>query len=196
MKDVKCTLIFGGLVSSKPARKTSRKAAYKFEDKNTFNSRLAVPRGVSEVVDGLRLPAAVKEHLKHSQVWSKWAEIVGPDLSRVTFPLELRARVLIVSVAHQAWAQQLHFLKPSILTNIRSICRDADIKDVQFRVGKVPVQTLKKSNEDAFDKTETKSVPLSERQEMTLRAVEDPELRESIRRAMEAAQGRQKFPSS
>jgi len=37
-----------------------------------------------------------------------------------------------------------------------------------------------------------KNEPLSERQEMTLRAVEDPDLRDSIRRAMEAAQANPK----
>ncbi len=41
-----------------------------------------------------------------------------------------------------------------------------------------------------------KNEPLSERQEMTLRAVEDEGLRGSIRRAMEAAQANPKNPKT
>ncbi len=144
--------------------------------------RESAPRGVSQLLDNLRLPASVKDHLKHSEVWTRWIEIVGPELSRVTSPLELKSKTLIVTVVHQAWAQQLHFLKASLLAKIRVVCEDAQISDIYFRVGKVaqPESILPEL------KPTRKKQPLSERQEMTLRAVEDEELRASIRRAMEA----------
>ncbi len=146
------------------------------------------PKEVSQLLDRLRLPASVKDHLKHSSVWTRWMEVVGPDLFRVTAPLELKSKTLVISVLHQAWAQQLHFLKASILTKIRQVCDDAEINDIQFRVGKVSHPEL-----PHFDSRPTmkQKIPLSERQEMTLRAVEDEELRASIRRAMESWSGSQ-----
>jgi hypothetical protein len=150
-----------------------------------MKSRGGKPKDFSEVMGGLRLPASVKDHLAHSEVWTRWLEIVGPELSKVTSPLELKSKVLIVTVVHQAWAQQLHFLKASILAKIRMICESTKIQDIQFRVGKVFDRSMIESDKSLSFRPK-KNVPLSERQEMTLRAVEDPDLRASIRRAMEA----------
>jgi len=155
-------------------------------------SRGGNPKEVSRLLENLRLPASVKDHLRHSEVWTRWFEIVGTELSRVTSPLELKSKILFVTVAHQAWAQQLHFLKASLLNKIRLVCEESQINDIQFRVGKVlPVPFVPRS-----DFRLLKNEPLSERQEMTLRAVEDPDLRDSIRRAMAAAQANPKNISS
>lgn len=142
-----------------------------------------------DILGGVRLPKAVKEHLRNHEIWSKWNEIVGVELSRLTSPLELKSRVLEIQVAHQAWAQQLQFLKPSILGKIRSLCPSAQVKDLQFRVGKI-AKPIANETDEFKRKLKDRSAKLSERQEMTLRAVEDPDLRAVIRRAMEAASKR------
>lgn len=143
------------------------------------------PVGLGSIIGKMRFPASVRDHVKNHQIWTRWNEIVGLELSKVTSPIEIRNRTLWIHVAHQAWAQQLHFLKPSILGKIRSQCPQAKLKDLQFRVGRI-----NSLNQDSPEQKNlgVRQVPvrLSERQEMTLRAVEDPELRESIRRAMEA----------
>jgi hypothetical protein len=142
------------------------------------------PSTIKDIFSGLRWPKVVKDHLKNYELWSKWDEIVGIELSRVTQPGDLKQKTLTVSVAHQAWAQQLHFLKASILTKIRAICPDAEIKDLHFKVGMIPVKKPATSSKKDLPKGDIG--PLPERLEMTLRAVEDPELRGAIRRAMEA----------
>lgn len=144
---------------------------------------------LSSIIGGMRFPASVRDHVKNHQIWSKWADIVGPELSKVTAPLEMRNKNLVIQVAHQAWAQQLHFLKPSILGKIRAHCPQSKLKDLQFRVGKIQKAAQTSSSAKSLISSES-SVRLSERQEMTLRAVEDPELRASIRSAMEAAAAR------
>jgi hypothetical protein len=142
---------------------------------------------VSDILGGVRLPKSVKDHVKNHEIWSKWFEIVGNELSRVTAPAELKGKTLEVNVAHQAWAQQLHFLKPSILGKIRALCPQAVIKDLHFKVGKIeiilPAEIGKQKTSAGVS---GQPVKLSERLEMTLRAIEDPELRATIRSAMEA----------
>lgn len=140
--------------------------------------------GVESILGKMRLPKEVKDHLKNHEIWSKWYEIVGFELSRVTYPSELKGKTLLINVAHQAWAQQLHFLKISILGKIRGLCPQSQISDLQFRVGKVIPTAIPELEVPP----EKRAVParLSERLEMTLRAVEDPDLRASIRKAMEA----------
>lgn len=144
--------------------------------------------GVSELLGDLKLPSSVQTHLQNHSIWSKWAEIVGPELFRVTTPLEIKGHTLVVQVAHQAWAQQLHFLRTSILGKVRSICGETFLKDLQFRVGTIEskAEPAMKKDEEKTELRSLASIKLSERQEMTLRAVEDPELRESIREAMQA----------
>jgi len=142
-----------------------------------------------DVLDRMRLPKQVKDHIKNHEIWSKWAEIVGHELSRLTFPVELKSKCLEVMVAHQAWAQQLQFLKPSILGKIRNLCPAAAVNDLHFRVGKI--QAPRNQEQERFQRQiQTRPARLTERQEVTLRAVEDPELRSAIRRAMEAASKR------
>jgi len=143
----------------------------------------------SDILGGVRLPKQVKDHLKGGEIWAKWEQIVGLELSRLTSPQELKSKVLEIRVAHQAWAQQLQFLKPSILGKIRGLCPTAQVKDLEFRVGKVEKrETGEKNNFEK--KLRSRSARLTERQEITLRAVEDPNLREAIRSAMEAASKR------
>ncbi|PIR23452.1 MAG: hypothetical protein COV44_02710 [Deltaproteobacteria bacterium CG11_big_fil_rev_8_21_14_0_20_45_16] len=155
------------------------------------SSRKGEMRSFSDVLGNVRLPSTVKEHLKNHHIWSRWLEIVGPELHRVTAPLEIKNHALVISVAHQAWAQQLHFLRPSILAKIRCICPDSKLKDLQFRVGEIV------RSEETQTKDSSEGLPsflgdgtLTERQEMTLRAVEDPDLRMSIRQAMQAEKRR------
>jgi len=73
---------------------------------------------------------------------------------------------------------------------IRACSDQSRIKDLQFRVG--PVQQINSVQPTRDQKPELKDGPirLSERQEMTLRAVENDDLRGSIRRAMEAEAAR------
>ena len=146
---------------------------------------------ISDIMGGIKLPKSVKDHVKNYEIWTKWVEIVGPELSRVTSPTELKGKTLEIHVAHQAWAQQLHFLKPSILGKIRTLCPRAGIKDLHFKVGKIELTSSSQDSAASSKKNSTKEsqnlpVKLSERLEMTLRAIEDPELRATIRLAMEA----------
>lgn len=146
---------------------------------------------IGTALSKLRLPQNVKAHLQSTEVWTKWDEIVGAELSRVTAPIELRTKTLIIEVAHQAWAQQLHFLKPSILGKLRQFSKNSKILDLEFRIAKGDRrkdwaslhQNKKVQNDEPFLKEDAS---LSERQEITLKAVDDPDLRASIRKAMEA----------
>lgn len=145
---------------------------------------------LENLMEKIKWPSSVREHMRSHQIWSKWPQIVGVDLSKVTAPIEIRSQTLWVQVAHQAWAQQLHFLKPSILGKIRSQCPQSKLKDLQFRVGRIELKPLTKTEKDFVERAE-QTPRLSERQEMTLRAVEDQELRQCIRLAMEAEARRQ-----
>lgn len=145
-----------------------------------------------DLLGSMKLPKLVKDHLKSHEIWAKWKEIVGPELSRLTQPLEIKSKVLEIQVAHQAWAQQLQFLKPSILSKIKFLCPSSSVKDLYFRVGRIEREEKSAQNDQVVFERRLKmrQARLTERQELTLRAVEDPDLRAAIRQAMEAASKR------
>ncbi len=144
-----------------------------------------------DLLKGVKLPKSVKDHLSAHGVWAKWAEIVGPELSRLTSPMELKHKVLEIQVAHQAWAQQLQFLKPSILAKIRLLCPNLQVKDLEFRVGRIEKRGETEDEQAAFARRlKLRQARLTERQELTLRGIEDPDLRSIIRQVMEAASKR------
>jgi hypothetical protein len=146
--------------------------------------------GLRDLIPEMRIPASVKEHLRSHHIWEKWSDIVGSELARVTCPIEIRSKVLVIQVAHQAWAQQLHFLKPSMMAKIRSICEETKIKDLQFRVGPMQPAVSPSKSSPREESGPGLEVSLTERQEMILRSIEDSELRHSIRKAMEAERAR------
>jgi predicted nucleic acid-binding Zn ribbon protein len=67
-----------------------------------------------------------------------WPEIVGETLAKISKPDHISRRVLIVTVAHSAWAQELTFMKPALLQKLKPYLRKGDIiEDMVFRVGQV-----------------------------------------------------------
>ncbi|MCB0354398.1 MAG: DUF721 domain-containing protein [Bdellovibrionales bacterium] len=66
---------------------------------------------------------------------SHWKEIVGEELAKRSRPERLRGKVLIVAVRNSAWAQEMSFLKNTILKRLnRFLDSDVEIEDVKFVV--------------------------------------------------------------
>ena len=67
-----------------------------------------------------------------------WSEIVGEALAKISKPDHISRRVLLVTVAHSAWAQELTFMKPALLQKLKPYLRKGDvIDDIVFRVGSI-----------------------------------------------------------
>lgn len=67
-----------------------------------------------------------------------WSEIVGETLAKISKPDYIARKVLLVTVAHSAWAQELTFLKPTLLRKLSLYLRKGDVvEDMVFRVGKI-----------------------------------------------------------
>jgi predicted nucleic acid-binding Zn ribbon protein len=67
-------------------------------------------------------------------VMSLWEQVVGPLVAQKSWPEKVADGVLIVGVASHAWADQLHLLKPQILSRYRQLLGRSALKDVEFHV--------------------------------------------------------------
>lgn len=63
-----------------------------------------------------------------------WPEIAGQELAVYVRVADLRYGLLMLEVSNPAWAQQLHFYKPTILEKIKQVLPDAEISDIKTRV--------------------------------------------------------------
>jgi predicted nucleic acid-binding Zn ribbon protein len=65
-----------------------------------------------------------------------WESIVGEKLAEVSKPEYISRRALIVRVLHPVWAQELTFMKPTLLRKLAPFLKRGDVvDDMVFRVG-------------------------------------------------------------
>jgi hypothetical protein len=114
-----------------------------------------------------------------------WQKAVGPNISAQTRPDRLRRNTLFVKVSSSAWMHQLHILKQEIIEKINELLGKELIKNVHFFIGEIPSAMPASSNGSSFSPG---SYPLRDKDkkliEKSISSVEDPELKEILRRVM------------
>lgn len=123
-----------------------------------------------------------------------WSEAVGPQIAAQTLPEHIRRGVLSVKVASSVWMHQLQFLKKDIIQKFNSLYGEGTVEKLNFSIGEVPANHAEN----------TAAVPLStwtsflkERDERlmaeSLAAVNDPELKDILKRVMIREISRRRF---
>lgn len=77
----------------------------------------------------------LQQRLAESQLFSRWAEIVGDFNARICQPVSLRKGRLTIAVAHPAYIQELRPHKALFLQKIQQHLGCAAVRDILFRVG-------------------------------------------------------------
>lgn len=92
------------------------------------------PRLVGDVLadylDGTRLG----ESLARLGAIEEWAGAVGPEVSRVTRPVEVRGETLVVEVVSSAWLAELSMMRSLILDKVNAVRAGPAIGRVRFRL--------------------------------------------------------------
>lgn len=92
------------------------------------------PRLVGDVLadylDGTRLG----ESLARLGAIEEWAGAVGPEVSRVTRPVEVRGETLVVEVVSSAWLAELSMMRRLILDKVNAVRAGPAIGRVRFRL--------------------------------------------------------------
>ena len=92
------------------------------------------PRPVSESLDRLTRRMGTPAAAVMSTVFSRWEEIVGPDLAAHARPESLRSGVLVLVAEDPAWAVQLRFMESDIRARIVAASGTSDVSEVRVRV--------------------------------------------------------------
>jgi hypothetical protein len=114
-----------------------------------------------------------------------WQKAVGPQISVQTRPDRLKRNVLFVKVSSSVWMHQLHILKQDIIEKINQLLGKELIKNIHFSMGDIPSTMPTNSYSSSFSPD---SYPLRDKDkkliEKSISSVEDPELKEILRRVM------------
>ena len=114
-----------------------------------------------------------------------WQKAVGPNISVQTRPDKLKRNTLFVKVSSSVWMQQLHILKQEIIEKINELLGKELIKNVHFSIGEIPSAIPANSYRSSFSPgsylLRDKDKKLIEK---SISSVEDPELKEILRRVM------------
>jgi hypothetical protein len=138
-------------------------------------------------VKGLKADKAVKLH----RLKSDWLNAVGPFLGSQTEPVSIKGNTLYLRVSSSVWAQEINLQQRLIIENLRKRMRKPPKKIVCW-VGEVhqkqdPVAKEKEADPDEEVPWKDVEIP-ADRQaglEQTVASIEDPGLREKMKKLME-----------
>jgi len=140
---------------------------------------------LSNVLQGILKKHNIFFDSEEQRLLEVWQKAVGPQISVQTRPDRLKRNTLFVKVSSSVWMQQLHILKQEIIEKINQLIGKELIKNVHFSIGEVPSTMPTNSYSSSFSPD---SYPLKDKDkkliEKSISSVEDPELKEILRRVM------------
>jgi predicted nucleic acid-binding Zn ribbon protein len=95
------------------------------------------PRRISELLDRTTRRLGGPSSGTTTAVFSRWEELVGPDIAAHSHPVSLHDGVLTLAVDHPAWATQLRFMTAELLTRIGDVTAAAgngEVREIRLRV--------------------------------------------------------------
>ena len=124
-----------------------------------------------------RLP--FRRRLDDYAIWEIWDETVGPAIARNARPHKIRDGTLFVKVRAPTWMQQLQYMKDMIMEKLNQRLEREAVTNIFFVVGEIPIETPPDDPGPSLPAVDATRLP-----EDALRRVDDPGLRDSLRRLL------------
>lgn len=114
-----------------------------------------------------------------------WRRAVGDQIASRTIPETLKRGSLHVLVSSPAWLHQLQYLKEDILLKLNELSGNEPIRRLFFSIGEFP-ETSAPCVEKKISPFSVETLKERDRRMMeeSLAAIGDPDLRETVQRAM------------
>ena len=138
------------------------------------------PQRIGSILETTLKGLEVDDQIRAYSLWGAWKEIVGEPIAQQTRPQAIRNRILFVDVSHSTWIQQLQFLKTTLLDKINTYLREPLIKDLRFRLGKIPSPASSDRETEMWQKEKIDEATLI-RIEKHLQNVQDEETRKVLK---------------
>ncbi|GGI03099.1 DUF721 domain-containing protein [Egicoccus halophilus] len=97
--------------------------------------RISPPTPIGDSLQSFVRRRGWDERLRGATAWSRWDEIVGPELASRCEPVRLAGGTLVVRAESQVWATQLRYLTTQLVTNARAVLGTDAVRDLRLTVG-------------------------------------------------------------
>lgn len=97
--------------------------------------RVRGPQRLDDLLAGFVGRRGWRDRVEAVSVFSRWQQIVGPELDRRCEPVRLAGGLLVVRVQTQAWAAQIRYLLPRIRERANTLLADQQVERVRLVVG-------------------------------------------------------------
>jgi predicted nucleic acid-binding Zn ribbon protein len=97
--------------------------------------RISPPTPVGETLGAVVRRRGWDERLRGATAWSRWSDIVGPDLAERCEPVRIAGGTLLVRAENQVWATQLRYLTAQLLDNAERVLGPGTVREVRIVVG-------------------------------------------------------------
>ena len=147
-----------------------------------MRTKRAMNFNVKAVVKGALRRLNLDAKMQGYAVWGVWDKTVGDTIARQAQPSFVRGGILFVKCSSSAWMQQLSFMKGTIQKELNRVLGKEVIKDIRLQIGTIvppPHGEPSVENQEAvLDDAERKRI------EEAVRPLQDPEVREIVKRIM------------
>ena len=100
---------------------------------------------VADVLQGYLDDSGLGDSLARLGAMDEWADVVGPRISRVTRPVEVRGETLVVEAASSAWISELTMMSSLILERLNASREGPPIGRIRYRLAET-MEDLKRSS--------------------------------------------------
>ena len=140
---------------------------------------------VDALLNSLFRDLGISERIRIETLRRKWCSIFAEPLSSHTAPADLKDGKLVIAVDSPAWLQHLKFLKREISDKLKA----HGIKDIKLKLGSVHIDNEhqmpgKLASPEFFRELTDEDIA---RIDHTMSGIEDGELKDVIKQAMEKA---------
>lgn len=124
----------------------------------------------------------IEDNIRLTEIKKSWYSLFKDPLSSHMWPSKLSEGEILLNVDSPVWLQELNYYKEDIIKKLNSY----GIKEVRFRLGRVSTRTMSevKSQKSKVRRFSTEEISYIDN---AVSEITDPELRETVRRAIEKA---------
>jgi len=108
--------------------------------------RISPPTAIGESLETFVRRKGWDERLRGATAWSRWEDIVGPDLATRCEPVRLAGGTLVIRAESQVWATQFRYLTTQLLANARAVLGEHAVHQLRLTVG--PLQGVREPETD------------------------------------------------
>jgi hypothetical protein len=138
---------------------------------------------INPLLDNMFRDLGISERIKLDNLKRRWPDIFSGPLALHTLPVDIKDGMLTIAVDSPTWLQHLKFMKKEMIEKLAPF----EVKDVKFRHGGVEFRNEIKVYEQKAQPEDFRELTAEDKRriQQTVDEIDDPDLKESIRKAME-----------